>query len=714
MKVINAGLAGALVAFAMAPAVPTYGVPEVPPASPPASGSATATPDAAAPEDASPGDAAPDEGTAGAADAAEPTATNTPAATDTPGAAGTPGAPGAAGTSAASGAATASDAAGASIADDLQTISLPVAAGGFGRLPSLPPAPGGTPREFADLSAKIPLVYSEEYTVRPFRLAAVTWTGAAPVRAWARVRSDGEWSQWYELPGGDDHQPDPGTAEAASARNGTDPLLVPASDGIQVRVDGAQSGARRPSDLRLDLVEPGTAPAARVEAPELTVNGGPTIYSRAQWGADESMRADPPSYGEARGAFVHHTVSANAYSSADVPALIRSIYVYHVRSRGWNDIGYNFVIDRFGRIWEGRYGGVDRAVIGAHTQGYNDDAFAASALGTYENTAPPSVMLGAYARLFGWKFRIHGIRPLRQVNYDGEAWPAIAGHRDAAATACPGDALYARLNTIRSGTLRQMGIGGDSTSGRDVNGGGRSDIMARQRSNGSFWLWPGSTIAGFGNRIAFGTGWSSMISVALPGDWDGDGHDDVIARSATGGLWLYSGRSGQGFSAQRRIGTGWAGFTYVVAPGDWDGDGRVDLIARRRDGVLMLYPGNGSGGFGTARVIGTGWGAFTAIVGAGDWNSDGAVDLIARLPNGALLLYPGTGKGGFGKARTIGTGWAGFTGIAAAGDVNDDYVLDLVVWTSGGGMLLYPGNGSGGFLPSRSIGSGWNAFDLRS
>ncbi|TDD72989.1 hypothetical protein E1262_00400 [Jiangella aurantiaca] len=645
MTVTKAGLAGALVAFAMAPVVPSWAAPEVP-----------------------------------------PTGTGTPAV----------------------------PAETAPTADDLQMISLPVAAGGFGRLPSLPPAPGGAPREFADVTAQIPIVYTEEYTVRPFRLAAVTWTGAAPVQAWVRVRSDGTWSPWYELPGGDDHQPDPGTAEAAATRNGTDPLLVPESDGIQVRVDGAQAGARRPADLRLDLVEPGTAPAMKSDAPELAVSGGPTIYSRAQWGADESLRADPPSYGEVRGAFVHHTVSANAYSSGDVPALIRSIYVYHVRSRGWNDIGYNFVIDRFGRIWEGRYGGVDRAVVGAHTQGYNDDAFAASALGTYENTAPPSVMLGAYSRLFAWKFRLHGVRPLRQVNYDGEAWPAIAGHRDAAATACPGDALYARLGTIRSGTLRQMGIGGDATGGRDVNGGGRSDLMARQRSDGSFWLWPGGSSAGYGSRIPFGTGWSSMVSAALPGDWDGDGHDDVIARSSTGGLWLYSGRSDRGFAAQRRIGTGWAGFTAVVAPGDWDRDGRVDLIARRRDGVLVLYPGDGRGGFRTARVIGTGWAGFTAIVGPGDWSSDGVADLIARLPNGGLLLYPGNGSGGFGKARSIGTGWAGFTGIAAAGDVDDDYVLDLVAWKADGTMILYPGSGTGAFLPSRAIGTGWNAFDLRS
>lgn len=605
----------------------------------------------------------------------------------------------------------------ATSSDTLQTIGLAVSVSGFGRLPSLPPAPGSGSRDLGAATALAPVVYSREYDVDPFRLVALTWTGEVTPRAWVRVRTDAVWSQWYELPASDDHQPDPGTAEAAEVRLGTDPLLVPqGSDGVQVRVDAPRSGANGLRDLRLDLIEPGSTAEARSSAPDIaTSGGGPTIYSRAQWGADEAMRAEPPSYGEVNGAFVHHTVSANGYGSNEVPSLIRAIYVYHVRSRGWNDIGYNFVIDRFGRIWEGRYGGAERAVIGAHTMGYNDDAFAASALGDYRDTPPSSEMLGAYSRLFAWKFRVHGVQPLRSVDYDGESWPAIAAHRDAAATACPGDALYVRLGTIRSGTLRQLGIGGDATGGRDVDGGGRSDLMARRRSDGSLWLWPGTAGAAFGSGTRFGTGWSGMASVVLPGDFDGDGHDDVIGRSRGGDLWLYSGRSGRGFAAQRRIGHGWGSMTSVVGPGDWNGDGAVDLIARRRDGVLVLYPGNGRGGFGTARPVGRGWGSMTIILGPGDWNGDGAVDLIGRRRDGVLMLYPGNGRGGFGAAvRSIGTGWNGLTAVVAPGDVDEDSVPDIVAWLPDGTMLLYPGNGTGGFLRNRSIGSGWNGFDLRS
>ncbi len=122
----------------------------------------------------------------------------------------------------------------------------------------------------------------------------------------------------------------------------------------------------------------------------------PVILTRAQWGADESIRTRLPSYSSTiKAGFVHHTVNANSYSVADVPAVMRGIYAYHVKSNGWSDIGYNFLIDRFGRTWEGRYGGITRAVIGAHTGGFNTDTFAASLLGTYSTTAPPQVTMDA-------------------------------------------------------------------------------------------------------------------------------------------------------------------------------------------------------------------------------------------------------------------------------------------------------------------------------
>jgi hypothetical protein len=606
----------------------------------------------------------------------------------------------------------------------LRTVPLRASTRSFGSLPTMPDAPWDTPDSRAGL---VPVVYTEQLEVDPFRLAAVTWLGTGEPTAWVRIRSDGEWSQWYELPHGDEHGPDPDSTEAAGTRNGTDPLLVPSSDAVQVRVDAPRGQAA--TDLRLDLIDPG-APAAvsphsgtgtQAEEPidpdvlEPVAAARPTIMSRGQWGADESLRGTPPEYGQVHGAFVHHTVNANDYSEAEVPALIRSIYLYHVRSRGWSDIGYNFIIDRFGRIWEGRYGGVGRAVVGAHTVGYNDDAFAASALGNYEDAAPGNGLLSAYARLFAWKFAVHGVNPLRRVDYDGESWPAVAGHRDAASTACPGARLYARLGTIRSGVLREMNVGGDATQGRDLNGDNRADIVARQRTDASLWYWAGQGSSRFDQRERLGSGWTAFNALALPGDWNGDGRDDVIARRRSdSSLWLYPGVRGSALGSPTLIGRGWSSVSAIIAPGDWDRDGTADLIARRTDGELWLYPGSGRGAFGVPRRLGVGWSGMTAIVGPGDWNGDGVPDVIARRANGELWLYPGSGRGGFGVARRIGTGWNSVGSIVGSGDIDGDRVLDLVAWRSDGVMLLYSGNGTGGFWTTRQIGTGWTAYDLRS
>lgn len=359
----------------------------------------------------------------------------------------------------------------------LQTVALPDSATDLRDDAAMPPGPFGS-HDHETSAAPHDVVRSDLVEADPFELTAVTWQGSGDVSAWVRVRSDGSWSTWYELPPDHGHGADEsaggdvdGAGSDEGIRNGTAPLIVPRSDAVQVRVDS--HGGDVPEDLRLDLVAPGEAPAgtAETDAAETDVpepNAGadadvaaaprPTILGRAKWGADESMREDPPDYGSVRGAFIHHTVSASKYARGEVPGMIRSIYRYHVQSRGWNDIGYNFFVDRFGRIWEGRYGGVRKPVIGAHTQGYNHESFAMAALGTYTETQPTGHIIRAYHRLFAWKFAVHGVHPRSRVRYDRGVLPAIAAHRDAGATECPGAALYERRHQIRKGTITAMGL----------------------------------------------------------------------------------------------------------------------------------------------------------------------------------------------------------------------------------------------------------------
>ena len=134
--------------------------------------------------------------------------------------------------------------------------------------------------------------------------------------------------------------------------------------------------------------------------------------TRARWGADEAYRSGAPSYGVVRCAFVHHTVNANTYTRAQAPALVRGIYYYHTQVNGWRDIGYNFLIDRFGTIYEGRYGGVAKAVIGAQVLGFNSMSTGVSLIGTFETVAPSHAALASLERLLAWKLDLSHLNPL--------------------------------------------------------------------------------------------------------------------------------------------------------------------------------------------------------------------------------------------------------------------------------------------------------------
>ena len=155
-------------------------------------------------------------------------------------------------------------------------------------------------------------------------------------------------------------------------------------------------------------------------------------------------------------AFVHHTDSSNTYAAADVPAMIRGMYAYHVQTLGWNDIGYNFLIDRFGRIWEGRYGGMDQAVVGAQTLNFNSVSTGVSAIGNFDIAAVPQAVTDAFKQIFAWKFSLTSIPATGSVLVNGTTLQRVSGHRDAFATLCPGQYLYAKLHEIRAGAAALM------------------------------------------------------------------------------------------------------------------------------------------------------------------------------------------------------------------------------------------------------------------
>ena len=294
---------------------------------------------------------------------------------------------------------------------------------------------------------------------RRFDLVGMRWSGRLRPTISLRARkAGGHWTKWTRVPTDPDDSPDKGARERT--RGGfSAPVWTGDADYVQYRL------SRRVSGLRLHFVSV-PAPTRRALASRTTQaapGGPPAIQPRAAWGAQDCVPRDKPVYGDVQVAFVHHTVSANDYTAEEVPSIILSICRYHRNSNGWNDIGYNFLVDKFGTLWEGRAGGIDQAVVGAQAQGYNSHSTGIADIGTHSDVPESSLALDAIARLIRWKLPLHGAPTQGTVtltsgggslNRYGSGTPVtldrISGHRDGDNTSCPGDALYAQLPDIRN------------------------------------------------------------------------------------------------------------------------------------------------------------------------------------------------------------------------------------------------------------------------
>jgi hypothetical protein len=206
----------------------------------------------------------------------------------------------------------------------------------------------------------------------------------------------------------------------------------------------------------------------------------------------------------------------------------------------------------------------------------------------------------------------------------------------------------------------------------DFSGDRRVDLLARQ-SDGTMLMYRGNGRGGFvtGSGESLGGGWQAFDVLVAPGDFSGDGKPDLLARQPDGALFLYKGNGDSGFNGARvQLGSGWQSYTALLGPGDWNGDGRADLLARASDGTLVMYRGNSRGGWitGAAEPIGSGWQSFTALAAGGDFSGDGYPDILARQSDGALLLYRGNGAGGFQPgAPAAGAGWQTLTYLTLVG-----------------------------------------------
>jgi hypothetical protein len=543
----------------------------------------------------------------------------------------------------------------------------------------------------------------------PVVVVGLTWdgTGTAAVGAELRQHDASGWGAWT---------PVEVEASEEDGRGGTEPFVVTGADQVQGRLTAAPGDL--PSGVRLVVVDPGssaadataaTTSAATTSAATTSAAGpaegtvsaaavpAPSVTSRAAWGADESLRSGSPSYATVRAAVVHHTAGSNTYSAAEVPAVLRGIYAFHTGARGWSDVGYNLLADRYGRLWEGRYGGLSRGVVGAHVAGYNTGSFGISVMGTFESAAPPAATQEAVAQALAWRLGLDGVSATATTTLAGRTVPAVVAHRDLGQTACPGQAFYDRMGAIRTRARAIQVEGAGSTApaptptptpapapaapvpaapiARDLDGDGTPDVLSRVAGRVSLSarvpapVQPATTI---------GARWSAVDQLVGSTDLTGDGRPDLLARNGvTGQLAVYAGNGRGGFSGVLPLGRGWGRVRHIVAPGDVTGDRLGDVLAVASDGGLWLYPGLSGGRLDAGRAVGRGWGSMTSITAGRDLTGDGRNDLLAVDRTGALLVYPGNGKGGSTLPVVLDAAWGGVP-VLGVGDWDRDGRADVM------------------------------------
>lgn len=308
-----------------------------------------------------------------------------------------------------------------------------------------------------------------------FSMVGLRWASAsATVRGQLRAqRTNGTWTSWLELEsqqgsdgvvrGADGAEAAAGKAREAKAGllGSTEPLWTGPARRLQVRLDGP-----RPQGLRAAFVDvTGSVPRVSARAAAARQDDGLAgIQARTAWDPENQCKPrSDPGIGQVQAVVVHHTVGTNDYTQAQVPAIILGICKFHRNGNGWNDIGYNVLVDRFGGAWEGRAGGLTQAVVGAQAQGFNAVTAGVSMLGDFQSVAPSSAQLATVARVAAWRLAVAGVPRSGTVDLTAAGGslsryksgqvvtlPRVLGHRDVGLTECPGDAAYPLLDQVRS------------------------------------------------------------------------------------------------------------------------------------------------------------------------------------------------------------------------------------------------------------------------
>lgn len=327
-------------------------------------------------------------------------------------------------------------------------------------------------------------------TVPEGQMVGIEWRDAPVGVVELRARTNGTWGAWIELEADPDTAPDPSSREGSVVRS---TAVGPVWTGSGTQAVELRVRAGRLADLRVDVLRThGTVTPTAISSPPsaaptecssggrcsvTAVASGPTgpaqpavlrhsvtepgIRPRSAWGAGPWQCSGWPPTSPLRNAIVHHTTSGNNYTQSEVDDVLRGVYYFHTQTLGWCDISYNFLVDRFGGMWEGRTGSISSQVIGGHARGFNTGSVGVAVIGNYDGVTLPSAALTGLGTVLRQRLGQAGIFPngIVTVQSAGSSrypagrmvnLPTISGHQDSSLTACPGTGIYYRLADLRN------------------------------------------------------------------------------------------------------------------------------------------------------------------------------------------------------------------------------------------------------------------------
>lgn len=430
-----------------------------------------------------------------------------------------------------------------------------------------------------------------------------------------RYQTDGVWSEWVDLPATDEDAGVPGVSPSyyVGDADRVEATITPKGGRmVAAQLITIDSGyTELPSDAGIDRAAVGRSAVPENSADDdattlleqaddaITATG--RIHTREEWWVDGNpeMFWTPDRSGHWKGAIVHHTVDRNDYTQAEVPAMINGIYLFHNETRGWGDIGYQLIVDRFGGIWEGRDEGVPNQIVpasqvdGAQAVNFNHDTFGVSMLGSYHLDVPPTdAQVASTAAAIAWEFQSLGLQP-------SDAWGTfdflgvqqrITGHGDAShhdaygsnETLCPGQQVWDRMGRIRDLVRTDM-LGVSRMPAVDVRD-GTYHIASMARNMAVAAIPDGSTGDGALPRLQ---GWTGAVGQRFQFTAMGDGSYLIVSKASGKALTVTGGVAADNAGVSQQP----VGYDPLASSG---GDADDDTNANAVD-VPGVGPGPGDG-----------------------------------------------------------------------------------------------------------------------